>query len=95
MDYISLYKHFFTSKDNGKEVYESRFNSPSTIRFKITNKDYPFFVIINNEILRLTEQIYSLNSQIIKMVYADNRIPGIVVHWIIHHILIKEIRKTN
>lgn len=95
MDYISLYKHFFTSKDNGKEVYESRFNSPSTIRFKITNKDYPFFVIINNEILRLSEQIYSLNSQIIKMVYADNRIPGIVVHWIIHHILIEEIRMTN
>ena len=95
MQYISLYKKFFISNDNGKSDYETLFNSPSTIKFNILNKEYPFFVTINNEITRLIEDIYATNSQVIKMVYANNDLPGIAIKWIINHILVEEIRMSN
>lgn len=95
MEYISLYKKFYTSKDEGKKAYEDIFNSPSTIKFNISNNGYPFFVSINNEILCLIENIHTLNSQIIKMVYGNHRIPGVVIKWIGRHILVEEIRMSN
>lgn len=95
MEYISLYKQFFTSTDNGKKAYEDIFNSSSTIKFNISNKEYPFFVSINNEILCLIENIHTLNSQIIKMVYGNHQLPGVVIDWIGRHILVEEIRMSN
>lgn len=95
MQYVSLYKKHFLSKDNGKKDYETIFNSPSTIIFNISNKDYPFFVTFNNEITRLIEKIYMSNSQITKMVYGNRNLPPIVIQWIINHTLIEEIRMSN
>lgn len=95
MKYVSLYKKFFLSSDEGKSDYEALFNSPSTIKFNISNNKYPFFVTINNEITRLIEDIHTTNSQVIKMVYGNKNLPHIVIEWIINHILVEEIRMSN
>ena len=95
MKYVSMYKKYFISSDNGKSEYEMLINSPSTIIFNIHNNNYPFFVNVNNEILRLVEKIYALNNDIIKMTYANKSLPNIALQWIINHTLVEEIRMSN
>lgn len=95
MNYTPLYKKFFITSDNAKSEYESLINSPSTIQFDICIGKYPFFVNINHEILKLTEEIYSLNSQIIKTTYCNQHLPKLLIKSIVNHTLIEEICMTN
>lgn len=95
MKYLSLYKKSFMSDYDANKEYIKLFNSASTIKFDIVNNDYPFFVNINNEITKLIEEIHALNSKVIKITYANRRLPELVVGWNITHTLIEEIRMSN
>lgn len=95
MKYVSMYKKYFISSDSGKSDYEMLINSPSTIIFNIHNNNYPFFVNVNNEILRMVEKIYALNNDIVKITYANKSLPNIALQWIINHTLVEEICMSN
>lgn len=95
MKYVSLLKKFYMSNDNGVKDYNELINSPSTLKFNIKYDDYPFFVNVNNEILRLTEKIYALNGKILKNTYGNKRLPPIILKWIVNRTLVEEVRISN
>mgnify|MGYP004650940369 FL=1 len=86
MNYLSLYKASFKNNINYKELYNERFNMPSTIHFPIMINDNPSFLYLNEEVLSLIEGIQTLSDKVtrtnplIEEIIATNAIEGIVVN---------------
>lgn len=86
MNYLSLYKASFKNNINYKELYNERFNMPSTIHFPIMINDNPSFLYLNEEVLSLIEDIQTLSNKVTKTnplieeIIATNTIEGIVVN---------------
>lgn len=86
MNYLSLYKASFKNNINYKELYNERFNMPSTIHFPIMINDNPSFLYLNEEVLSLIENIQTLSNKVtranplIEEIIATNAIEGIVVN---------------
>ena len=95
MQYISLYKKFFTTSDNANQSYQSLFNCPSAVHLNIKNHDYEMFFVVNNEMVNLIENIYNLNSKIIQLTKANREIPSLLNDWLVKHTFIEEIVMTN
>lgn len=95
MQYISLYKKFFISDDNGQKDYQDLFSNPTTLHFDISINGYPAFLVMNNEMIKLIENIEHLNYEIIKQVIGNKDIPEGMVHQMIKQTFIEEVRMTN
>lgn len=86
MNYLSLYKASFKNNINYKELYNERFNMPSTIHFPIMINDNPSFLCLNEEMLSLIEDIQTLSNKVtrtnplIEEIIATNAIEGISVN---------------
>ena len=93
MDYLPLYKAHFISDINEKELYDIRFNSSNTLHFSIPVHHKESFLYFNNELLVLMEQIYVLNSKIVK---KRNKIKTDLINvWELSHCLVEEIMLSN
>lgn len=95
MKYESLLKQYYKSSDNGLKIYEELISYPHTIKFNIYNKSYPFFVCLNNEMLKLVSDILYLNAQLITLIYCNRELPDLISEWIINHTLVEEVMMTN
>ena len=95
MEYVSLLKKFYMSNDNGMRAYNELIDNAFTVKFNLYNKSYPFFVCINQEMVKLVSDIYLLNAQLIKMIYGNKQLPGLVSKWIVNQAFIEEVVMTN
>ena len=92
MNYTPLSKFFYQDKQLFEEIYNDRFNSVSTEKFNFKIGDNQAFIVITNELLCLTEQIYFLDK---KLDSFTNCIPNIALMQYTKKCLVDEVHLTN
>ncbi len=95
MKYTSLYKKFFMDPAHFEEDYQSLLHDPSTVIFNINIHNYPVFLSVNPELLKLIEEIYEYNNKIIMKTRGNRELPLISIDWLTNFSLIEEIKMTN
>ncbi len=95
MEYVSMYKSYYTYNNQFNNYYYSLFNSNSTIKLDFYIHRNQAFVNINNELLTLVEDIYDLNNKIVSFTYANKGLPKVAMDWFVRHTLIEEIKQSN
>lgn len=95
MKYQSMYKRYFVSNDNGKHDYELLYHHSMTLHFPISIHNNPCFLVYNNEMIKLIENIYCLNNDIIALTKGNRDIPELIISWLMNQTFVKEICVTN
>jgi len=94
MQYISLKKQFHISEKKSQDLYLKRFESESCQRLGIEMNGFECFYIVNEEILKLVTQIYSINTWIEKTLGSKD-LPYTAQNYLIMKSLIEEIKSSN
>lgn len=94
MKYESLKKYFHIDEQKCNEVYKRRFESDSANRLGIMINEMECFYIINDEIMNLIGNIYSINMWFDKAFYPGN-LPLSAKNYIIISSLVEEIKSSN
>lgn len=92
MKYILLSKLFYKDKNEYNKMYESRFNSESTIHIPIYINGNEAFIVYSDEITNLIADIYRADKVLNTIVY---NLPGIAIQQFTKKSLIDEIKLTN
>lgn len=92
MSYKLLSKIYYSNNDEYENIYLSRINGESTLRFDFKIKRNPAFVVINNEIVQLLTTIYKKDKELYKL---RDSLPGIALSQYARKCLIDEIKVTN
>ena len=94
MEYVSLKKIFHKDEKECNKLYSKRFESESTYRLGIELHGFECFYLINNEILKLIDDIYVINIWLEKTMTHDS-FPEFAKYYLLMSTLIEEIRSTN
>ena len=94
MEYVSLKKMFHKDEKECNKLYSKRFESESTYRLGIELHGFECFYLINNEVLKLIDDIYEINIWLEKTM-AHNSFPVFAKYYLLMSTLIEEIRSTN
>lgn len=98
MNYISLEKIYYTSRDQYEDTYNSRFNAPFTKHFDINIRQfnhktqYPAFLCYTEDILWLIEAI---GAESISLFAQTLDIPENILAQLTRQTIIEEIKSTN
>ncbi len=92
MDYELLSKIYYREPQNFDNIYKSRFNSESTIRYDVKIGEHVAFVVINSEILNLINEILVLDKELFRLSIT---LPSIALTQFIKKCLVDEIKLTN
>lgn len=95
MQYISLYKLFFIDEKEAKNEYDKRYNHPFSKKLNLDIKDYPSFYVVNEEMLKIIENIHLLNNKIILLTKGNRNLPLIFIDSLLRQTFIEEIQMTN
>lgn len=95
MKYMQLKKLFHINENECNQVYLKRFNGEFTNRLNIMLKNgYECFYLLNNEMLSLIDQIYSINTWLEKIMISD-LLPHIAKKYLIMSSMVEEIKSSN
>lgn len=92
MEYKLLSKIFYSNQKTYDAEYESRLNSPSTIRFSFKIKNNTAFIMITPEIFNKLYEIEELDKALTSL---TDVLPGIALDQYVKRCLIQEIVLTN
>ncbi len=88
----SLFKKYFIDKDKYNELYEKRFNSENTYKFKFNIQNYPAFFFYHKDILKMISNISFIDKKVTDLL---NMLPSLAKTLYIKKSLIDEILYTN
>lgn len=88
----SLFKKYFIDKDKYNELYERRFNSENTYKFKFNIQNYPAFFFYHKDILKMISNISFIDKKVTDLL---NMLPSLAKTLYIKKSLIDEILYTN
>lgn len=94
MKYISLKKMFHINEQECNSLYLRRFISESSHKIGIEINGYECFYLINDEVLKLIDDIYEINMWLEKVMDHDT-FPALSKNYLCVSTLIEEIRSTN
>lgn len=94
MEYMPLKKMFHINEQESNNLYFKRFESESTHKLGIKLNDFECFYLINDEILKLIDDIYEINRWLEKTMASDD-FPVAAQHYLLMSTLIEEIKSSN
>jgi Fic family protein len=94
MDYISLYKLFYSKPDQFQAIYSQRYENEDTIHLHMKIGEFNAFICSNFETMHLIERICYFNQLIINHL-SDQEVPYVFRKWMKNHTLVEEIVMTN
>ena len=98
MDYESLGRIYYTNPEKHKEIYQARFNSPTTRHFDFTikqvgrRKEYPAFLCYTEEIVLLLEKIYKKQEEFLQII---SQVPTLVLNQFEIFSVVDEVKATS
>ena len=98
MDYESLGKIYYTNPEKHNEIYQARFNSPTTRHFDFTikqvgrRKEYPAFLCYTEEIVLLLEKIYKKQEEFLQII---SQVPTLVLNQFEIFSVVDEVKATS
>ena len=92
MKYKLLSSLFYSDKDLYESTYKKRISSESTYVFDFKIHNNNSFLVLNNEVLNLIDDIISFDKQLYKII---NDLPDIALFKYKHECIISEVKTTN
>lgn len=94
MKYVSLEKQFYINQNHAENIYRKRFDAESSHIIDVKINDFQCFYMINEEILRIIDRIYSIDHWLEKILHS-RELPELSVQWLIISSLVEEINTSN
>lgn len=90
MKYESFYKAFYASDDQGKKLYNDRFNNDTTFHLNEQIGNHSAFICCSFELMKMANDIYQLNNDIVELIKKSDLFEALN-----YYTLIEEIIMTN
>ena len=98
MDYESLEKIYYKNSSSHKEIYQARFNSPTTKHFDFQIKQvgrqnfFPAFLCYSEEIFLLVEKIYKQQEKFLRII---PKVPDLLLNQFEFLSIVEEVKATS
>ena len=98
MEYESLEKIYYKNSSSHKEIYQARFNAPTTKHFDFQikqvgrSKEYPAFLCYTEEIVLLIEKIYTQQEKFLSII---PKVPNLLLNQFELLSIVEEVKATS